>query len=316
MHSIINIIYNYVGKSDVHFHGDERFSNIFFDKFKNLLDDYIVNYQIKYFFYVLFISFFYLELSEGMFQLLHNYSPYHLSIFGSFMVDLCYSLFSLNIIDFLYSFFVFNLDSIGYIISNISHNDFRFSYMPVVFVLIFFSFYIDTYRNSILNIRMIFFFYTMYSFIFFILFYFGFIHISFYVYLTLFLIIFSLILSEFNVDKIDYLIGLTILSFSLLSYFSSTLCIFVTSNVFYVLVLMIVYKYDLFFNEKPMFLNSTFSISRFGDVLMIFVLSYFIVPLPILYTSTSLFILNSLAFGISFIYAYKDVPLETGKIED
>jgi len=60
MHPIIHSIYNYIGKSSVGFHENQRVSDIFFDKFKYLLDDYIVYYQIKYFFYILFISFFYL----------------------------------------------------------------------------------------------------------------------------------------------------------------------------------------------------------------------------------------------------------------
>jgi hypothetical protein len=308
MHSIINFVHNYVGKSDVHFHGNERFSNIFFDKFKNLLDDYIVNYQIKYFFYVLFISFFYLELSEGLFQLLHNYSPYQLSIFGSFIIDLCYSLSSLSIIDFMYSFFAFNLDSIGYFLAGISNYDYRFSYMPVAVIIVIFSYLIESSKNNILNARVMFFFYLVYSFIFFICFYLGIISLGFYVYFTLLLIISIFVLRESNMDKLDYLICFIILALSVSSYLF-------TSSLLLLIFIFICDKYDILIDRKSISIEH-FSVSRFGDLLMVGVLTYFIVPLKILYLSTSLFALNYLAFGIYLMYIYKDVPIISEKKED
>ena len=154
MSPIVHFIYIYIGRPGLSLADNKPFSEIFFDKFKNLLDDYIVNYQIKYFFYLLFISFFYLELSEGMFQLLHNYSPYHLSIFGSFLIDFCYSLFRIGVVDFFYSYFAFNLNSIGYFFSLLSHNNIWFSI--VVMGMIVCSI-IDKYENlkDELNLRLV-----------------------------------------------------------------------------------------------------------------------------------------------------------------
>ncbi|MGL5725446.1 hypothetical protein, partial [Cetobacterium sp.] len=268
--STFNFIYNFVKKPSVDLHEDQRFSDIFFDKFKNLLDDYIVNYQIKYFFYLLFISFFYLELSEGMFQFLHNYSPYHLSIFGSFIIDFCYSLFNISIIDFLYEYFAFNLNFITYGISLLSNHDI---YTSILIMGITICIITDTYERikKLYDVKVIGVVYLMYSFFLFTFIYFNIISLNFYMLFTLLIFIFSFYNTESTFNSIDRIIFPLILSFIFLPYYI-------------ILFFVALVAYWLLDNNMPLIYNGSsriknLNISFFGDLLLIGVLSFFIIHL-------------------------------------
>lgn len=302
MHSIIHFIYNYVGKQSVGFHSNQNFSDIFFDKFKNLLDDYIVNYQIKYFFYILFISFFYLELSEGMFQLLHNYSSYNLSIFGSFLIDLCGSLFNIGIFDFMYSYFAFNLNSFGFIMSLFSSDNLYFSIFVMGVMVSLVAEKYELYRDNI-NLKLFVFFYFIYSFFFFILTYFDFISLSFYIVLTLsFLFIYTIytIFTTFNLSLEDpNMVGVLIILLSILMPYYITFFLFIIIAYFYLT------RNIPFFDNKP-FSFKNFNSSFFGDLLIVSVLSFFVLNLSFVYYNISLFILSSFPFMLFIVYMYRD----------
>lgn len=299
MSPIVHFIYIYIGRPGLSLADNKPFSEIFFDKFKNLLDDYIVNYQIKYFFYLLFISFFYLELSEGMFQLLHNYSPYHLSIFGSFLIDFCYSLFRIGVVDFFYSYFAFNLNSIGYFFSLLSHNNIWFSI--VVMGMIVCSI-IDKYENlkDELNLRLVAFSYFVYSFFFFLLFHFNISSLGFYISFTFFIILLSVLNAKTVLKPVDVITLLVILSFVVLPYvisfslFVVATCLSLNQNSPFI--------YGKFLDANKFNLDPSF----FGDLLMVGVLSFFIIPLDYAYFSPTFFILNSLPFFMYTIYIYRD----------
>jgi hypothetical protein len=307
MHPIIHSIYNYIGKSSVGFHENQRFSDIFFDKFKNLLDDYIVNYQIKYFFYILFISFFYLELSEGMFQLMHNYSSYHLSIFGSFLIDFCYSLFNVELIDFLYSYFAFNLNFIGYFMSLLSNHDIYFSIGVMGMVACIIAEKYEHYKST-LNIRLLSFSYLIYSFFFFIPFFMNYISLGFYIFITLILAVLYVIVRVCNVqniklDESDFILAFIIFSFAFFPYYLIFIC-FVFS------VYFLLNQYVPLLDGRPFSIRN-FNSAYFGDLLMLGVLAFFIIPINYAYYSAALFILNSFPFVLYIIYIYRDEPYDS-----
>ena len=66
---------------------------LFFSKFKNLMDDYIVNYQVKYIFYYLFMFFFIFEFFYFFltlfFFLSYNSCSFEYFGFYYFLLDLC-----------------------------------------------------------------------------------------------------------------------------------------------------------------------------------------------------------------------------------
>lgn len=303
MYSIIHFIYNYIGKSNVHpnvySNGNEYFSDIFFDKFKNLLDDYIVNYQIKYFFYFLFISFFYLELSENMFQLLHNYNSYHLSIFGSFIIDLCSFLSSISFIDFIYNFFAFNLNAIGYFFSLLSGNIIIHNMLLMLIIV-----YICYKINEIINVKILICTYGVYSFFFFLLYYFNFISIPLYTFFSLFLmLLYTFYTIHFNVDKLDILI-------------ISTICFMVLlpNNVLFLLLMISSYLFadsDEQSSDVGTFSINDINLTRFVDILLVFILSTSIVSLEYVSMSTPLLVLTMLPFFLYFIYMYSNNSVST-----
>ena len=296
--TIFNSIYYNMGQSGVHFHGNERFSNIFFDKFKNLLDDYIVNYQVKYFFYLLFISFFYLELSEGMFQLLHNYSPYHLSLFGSFIIDLCSSLVYSNIIDFMYSYFAFNLNSISYLISLFSNHDYSISIVVMGMLIFILADSYEHLKHDITNFRFMALLYFIYSFFFFLFFYVNLLSLGFYISFTFGIVIFYVILTSVLRSEKHNVLVLTIFSMVLLPY--------------YILFILFLYVTYYFLNTYvPLYDRKHSSVYKmdlatFGDLLMIGVLGFYIIPLNYAYASVALFIINSFPFYLAIFYAYRN----------
>jgi hypothetical protein len=300
MQGFINFLtnYNVVPQQSVHFHGNERFSNIFFDKFKNLLDDYIVNYQVKYFFYILFISFFYLELSEGMFQLLHNYSPYHLSLFGSFIIDLCSSLVHSAVIDFMYSYFAFNLNSISYLISLFSNHNFAISIVVMGMLIFIVAECYEHFKHDTSNFKFMAFLYFIHSFFFFLLFYINFCSLGFYLSFTLGMVLLYYAIVSVIRSELDNMISLIIVSMILAPYY-----------LLFLLSLYVVYyvlnKYVPLFDRKH---SSVYKmeLATFGDLLMIGVLGFYIIPLHYAYASSALFIINSFPFYLAIFYAYRN----------
>lgn len=294
---VYNFIYTHVGKPGVGFHENQPFSDIFFDKFKNLLDDYIVNYQVKYFFYTLFISFFYLELSEGMFQLLHNYSPYHLSLFGSFIIDFCYSLFNIGIIDFFYSYFAFNLNSIGLFISLVSYKKIWYSTVVMVAFLCSVLRVYENYKDE-LNLRLVAFAYFLYSFFFFLLFYLNIGSVGSYIHVTFFILVIHKMNLSHKWDSIDGFAVLAISSLIFLPYYI----------IFLFFVIMIYWSLiPMLSGERNMVDIKDTSLEFVGSFLILVVLSFFIYRLDYVGSSTFLFILTSLPFIIYVTYiCYKD----------
>jgi len=118
----------------------ESFLNLFLLKFKNLLDDYIGNYFIKYLFFLLFISFFLCEFSFFFFDFCNLYFInsividfttfyFYNSILSSFLFDLFTFLFS----NFFFSF-IFYL--INFIITSLYFNtSFLLFLLPTVVYL-------------------------------------------------------------------------------------------------------------------------------------------------------------------------------------
>lgn len=295
LYLIASTVKNYALRPDYKKHGP--FSDIFFDKFKNLLDDYIVNYQIKYFFYLLFISFFYLELSESMFQLLHNYSPYHLSIFGSFFIDFCYSFFHIGIVDFVYSFFAFHLHSFGHFVSLISNYDFTCSIIVMTTIICLLAYFCERYRSEKdVLIKVFFVYFLIYSFFFFLLVYFNVVSLNFYIFFTLCCYAFMAV-NGVKCTKVDIIIASCILSTIILPYYV-------------VLLLFIVLSYLGLNRDVPLIANRAFTMNDFkfifyDDLLLIFVLAFFIVPLDYASCSPMLFILNSFPFMIFTLYIFR-----------
>jgi len=228
---------SYFLKSSFNLNRKDNFSIIFFDKFKNLLDDYIVNYQIKYIFYILFIGFFYMELSEGLFNLVHNYGPFNYYIFGSFLLDLFSFFFTFNVVDFLYSFFAFQLDTISVFFSLVSGSNLSFS---LFFFAILFAVSAASYfsYSHLISLEVYVFLYLLYSFFFFILSFFGILSLVLYTLVTISLILFFFLYSNSNLSKVDYLIIFFIL-------FSC----FVSPYLGFLLLLVLLYFLDLQYQE-------------------------------------------------------------------
>ncbi len=176
---------------------ENDFSFLFFDKFKNLLDDYIVNYLIKYLFYFLFISFFLLEISFNFFNFI-NLPNTGGNIVAAFMIDLFNSFSSLFVLDFLYQYIAFNLNSIVYIISLLSFDGVYFFSLLILVVVysvyVFFFFLIDKH----FSIYSSFVLYLLYSFLFFLLSYLGLISIPQYVLFSLVVFLFVLLFNSFS----------------------------------------------------------------------------------------------------------------------
>lgn len=294
---IYRFIYIYIGKPGVDLHGNQPFSDIFFDKFKNLLDDYIVNYQVKYFFYTLFISFFYLELSECFFQFLHNYSPYHLSLFGSFLIDFCYSLFNLSIIDFFYSYFAFNLNAIGYGILLISDFSLFFSTIVMAAIICTFSKIYEN-RKHELNLRIVAFMYFLYSFFFFVLFQLNLCSLGSFIFFTLL----CFTISKINVStakEVNMYFLLFVLSLIFLPYY------IIFSLFLVIFYLSMSYEYALF-EGKPLFKLENFDIDFFGDLLLLFMISFFVYRLEYVNSSLFFFVLHTLPMMSYVLYLYAD----------
>ncbi len=301
MHSIIHFIYNYISKSNIHpnvySNGNEYFSDIFFDKFKNLLDDYIVNYQIKYFFYFLFISFFYLELSEGMFQLLHNYNSYHLSIFGSFIIDLCSFLSSIHFIDFIYNFFAFNLNAVGYFFSLLSNNNPIYCMLLMLVVVYIFN-KVHYLLESTISSKIFLCVYGIYSFIFFLFYYFNFIPLTFYIFFTLLLVLlYTFYTVNFTVDKLDLLIISIICSMILLPIPILFLLLFVSTYFFVDLHKQVNYMIPFSAND--------INLTSFVNILLVFAVNLSIISLEYASMNVTLLVLTILPFFLYISYMYR-----------
>ncbi len=291
--SIFSSIYNYISKSRVDLHVNQPFSDVFFDKFKNLLDDYIVNYQVKYFFYILFISFFYLELSEGLFQLLHNYSSYHLSISGSFIIDFCYSLFNIGIIDFAYSFFSFNLDIIGSFISFMGDNSIGSLVIVFGILVAVLSYEYELINKDYIYLQTIFVFYLISSFVLFSFYYFNLFSFNSIFYFILFIFAFS----GFNIKEwnIHYSTALA----------TSFVLILLPYHIAAFVFLLFTFFYIPLYTVKP---DINLQISQYGDLYILYLLTYFIFPLHYAHSSSILFVLNIIPFLLYFIYVYIGKP--------
>lgn len=300
--SIFSSIYNYISKSRVDLHVNQPFSDVFFDKFKNLLDDYIVNYQIKYFFYLLFISFFYLELSEGLFQLLHNYSPYHLSISGSFIIDFCYSLFNIGIIDFIYFFFSFNLDIIGSFISLMGHN----SYYTIIFMLGVVTSALahehDLVNRNNMYVQTAFIMYLMGTFILSIFCYFDLFSFNSIFYIILAIFAFSgFNIKEWNIHNSTALVISFILI--LLPYYMA----------FFIFLLALCFYLPIVGDPANIVISPFYSI---GELILLILLTYYIFPLAYVNTSSILFVLSTFPFLVYLIYIYRNIPNDIYEVRD
>jgi hypothetical protein len=300
MYQISQYVYNY--GSGVHFNKDERFSDIFFDKFKNLLDDYIVNYQIKYFFYLLFISFFYLELSEGLFQLLHNFSPYHLSLSGSFIIDFCYSLFNIGIIDFVYSFFAFNLNSVLYITLLFSNNEVLYSMVVIVLVGCLIAEKYEQSKSDPNNSRVFIFFCFMYSFFFFIFSYMGFFSFKFYIIFTLALTVLICIseMSKIGMNIIDFTL-LFIIGLMIISPYYIVLLFSIIGTYFF-----LNYYSPIYDSSKPSTIRYFFDLDVVENFLIFVAFGYAVVELGIASHNIPLFILTSYTLILFLIYTFRN----------
>lgn len=304
MFSFLNPLNNVVVKYSSHCKYNESFSNLFFDKFKNLLDDYIVNYFIKYLFYFLFISFFFLELSYGLFSMIHsNYNLYFFSsdnilvfshgIIGSFLVDSLTSLISISFFNVLYDFFAFNVDSFVLLISVLTGNSLYVLYILTT-IMIFLAdlFVVFLHRNKIQFSTFLISF-LIYSLFFFMLFTFNLISLYFYVFFTFLLFITLSLLNFKELTKLDYILFCSIISISILPiYFSlflffllffihvkneifSLICIFNTLSVEKIINLTFNYLLIVFvFNTLSVFTPFPFSLTIFSTLCFVVYLLY------------------------------------------
>lgn len=161
MHSIFNRVNNFFNNVDeklttlfpFKMEKYQIFPVMFTDKFKNLLDDYIVNYAIKYIFYFLFIGFF---LFEGSSFIL-NYAEHGLinsstsSLPWEYLVDLL-TLCNAAFLDFFFSFIKFVIDYFTYILNLLSETRLGyidyFLHLPgVVYFVFLFVIYMTLLRD-------------------------------------------------------------------------------------------------------------------------------------------------------------------------
>lgn len=185
-----------------------KFDDLFFSKFKNLLDDYISNYLVKYLFFFLFISFFYLEIGFFLFSMmdycvhilpfifdLENNILYATKTYCiAYLIDMSYLLSSFTVFEYIYSFLAFNLDVISLVVNSLGRFDY---FMMTLLVLTFYMlFEVCTHENNV-PVNTLVYMYLVFSIFIYILYAFGFLSLlSSTLLLSSFPLIISLLLSE------------------------------------------------------------------------------------------------------------------------